>query len=74
MFVQANFLMNLVEYIKNPLLSEMINKLGSMIGAGEGATRSAIGAAVPALLSAISGVASSNSEAQKLISALGHFG
>jgi hypothetical protein len=66
--------MNLVDAIKNQLFSDgHLNQLSSLIGAGEGATKSAIGAAVPALLSAISNLASSGRGAEKLASALGHF-
>jgi hypothetical protein len=65
--------MNLVEVIKNQISNGTINQLSSLIGAGEGATRTAVGAAVPAVLSALSNVASSTSGAQKLLSALGKF-
>jgi hypothetical protein len=66
--------MNLVEQIKDQLSSGLLEQLSTLTGASEGATRSAVGAAVPALLSALSGVASSGSGAQKLISALSSFG
>jgi hypothetical protein len=66
--------MNLVELIKNQLSSSLINQLSSHIGVSEAATRTAVGAAVPALLSALSGVASSGAGAQKIVSALGHLG
>jgi hypothetical protein len=65
--------MNLVEVINNQLANGTINQLSSLIGAGEGATRSAVSAAVPTVLSALSGVASSKGGAEKLISALGKF-
>ena len=65
--------MNLVELIKNQLSSGVINQLSSLIGAGEGATGSAVSAAVPALLSALSNMASSNGGAQKLLSVLSKF-
>jgi hypothetical protein len=65
--------MNLVEVIKNELANGTINQLSSLIGAGEGATRSAVSAAVPTVLSALSSVASSKGGAEKLISALGKF-
>jgi hypothetical protein len=65
--------MNLVDVINNQLANGTINQLSSLIGAGEGATRTAVGAAVPAVLSALSSVASSKSGADKLISALGKF-
>ena len=50
--------MNLVELIKDQLSSGVIKHLSSQIDASEGATRSAVAAAVPALLSALSGLAS----------------
>jgi hypothetical protein len=64
---------NLVEQIKNQLANGSLTQLSSLIGASEGETRSAVGAAVPAVLSALSGMASSGGGAQKLASALGHF-
>jgi hypothetical protein len=65
--------MNLVETIKHEVFSGgLVDQLGSLIGAGEGATKSAVGAAVPALLSALSRMAS-GSGADKLASALNRF-
>jgi hypothetical protein len=66
--------MNLVEYIKDQLPTGLSDPLASLIGASEGVTSSAIGAAVPALLSALSSVVSTGSGAQKLASALSQFG
>jgi hypothetical protein len=66
--------MNLVEHIEDQLSSGLINRLSSLIGASEEVVRSAAGAAVPALLSALSSVTSSGSGAQKLLSALGQLG
>jgi hypothetical protein len=66
--------MNLVEYIKDQLPAGLSDPLASLIGAGEGVTRSAIDAAVPALLSALSSLISTGSGAQKLASALGPLG
>ena len=63
--------MNLVEQIKSLLSEGLIHKLSSLLGANEGATKTALGAAVPALLSALSNLASSGGGAQKLVSALG---
>ncbi len=55
--------------------SGLVNQLSSQIDASEGTTRSALVAAVPALLSALSGMASSGSAgSQKVVSALEHFG
>jgi hypothetical protein len=65
--------MNLVEVIKNQISNGTINQLSSLSGAGEGATQSVVGAAVPAVLSALSGVASSKSGARELLSVLGKF-
>jgi Bacterial protein of unknown function (DUF937) len=67
--------MNLVELIKDQLSSGLIKELSSHLGTNEGTTRSAVGAAVPALLSALSGLVSSGgSGTQKLVSALEPFG
>ncbi len=67
--------MNLVDLIKDQLSSGVIKHLSSQIDASEGATRSAVNAAVPALLSALSGLVSNGSSgSQKLISALEPFG
>jgi hypothetical protein len=66
--------MNLVDTIKNQLFSDgYLDQLSSLIGAGESATKSAIGAAVPTVLSAISNLASSGSGSQKVVSALSKF-
>src|SRR5262249_36363498 len=66
--------MKLVDPIKNQLFSDgHLKQLSELIGTGESATKSAIGAAVPALLSALSNLASSGRGAEKLASALGHF-
>jgi hypothetical protein len=64
--------MNLVEQIKHQLTDGSLAHLSSLIGASEGETRSAVGAAVPAVLSALSSMASSGG-AQKLASAFGQF-
>jgi hypothetical protein len=66
--------MNLVEQIKAQLSSGLIDQLSSLIGASDGVTRSAVGAAVPALLSGLSSVASTAAGAQKLVAALNQFG
>jgi hypothetical protein len=65
--------MNLVETIKHEVFSGgLLDQLSSLIGAGEGATRSAVTAAVPALLSTLSRMAS-GSGADKLVSAMNRF-
>src|SRR6516162_1356523 len=65
--------MNLVNLIEKNLSDDVIGQLASLVGAGEKETQSAVGAAVPALLSGLSSVANSAGGAQKLISALGKF-
>jgi hypothetical protein len=66
--------MNLVDGIKNQLFSDgHMSELGSLIGAGEGPTKTAVGAAVPAVLSALANTASSDSGAEKLASAVNQF-
>src|SRR5262245_44150261 len=65
---------NLVDQAKNEVFGNgNVRQLSSLIGAGEGATRNAVGAAVPSMLSALSNLASSGGGAQKLQSALGRF-
>jgi hypothetical protein len=67
--------MNIVETIKDLLSSAVINQLSSHVGVSEGATRSAVMAAVPALLSALSGLVSTGGPgSQKLVSALENMG
>jgi hypothetical protein len=66
--------MNLVDQIKHQLSSGVIRELSSALGVSEGTTGAAVSAAVPALLSALSGMLSSGSGAQKLVSALGQLG
>ena len=65
--------MNLVEQIKHQLTGSVVDQLSSVLGASEGATGTAVTAAVPAMLSALSGLASSSSGSQKLVSALSQF-
>jgi hypothetical protein len=66
--------MNLIETITRQLSSGVIGQLSSMLGASESSTGSAITAAVPALLSALSGMVSSGSGTQKLLAALNQVG
>ncbi len=61
--------MNLVDMIKDQVTSEITGKLASMIGGGEAEAKSALGAAIPGLLSAFSGMAATESGASKLASA-----
>ena len=65
--------MNLVDLIETHLSDDVISQLSSLLGTGEKGTRSAVGAAVPALLSGLSNVASSTGGGQRLVSALGKF-
>lgn len=65
--------MNLVDQVKTELPTALIDRMSSLIGAGEGATKSAVGAAVPALLQGLSNVAHTGNGAQRLASALGKF-
>lgn len=64
--------MNLVEMIQEQLTGEVINKLRSLIGGDEAQIKSAVNAAIPALLSAFSCTAS-GSGAEKLASTLNAF-
>src|SRR5262245_13507815 len=64
--------MDLVEQIKNQLTDSVLTHLSSLIGASEHETKSAVGAAVPTVLSALANMASGGG-AQKLASALNHF-
>ena len=62
--------MNLVELVKSQLTPDLLGKLAAQVGASESQAKSAVGAAVPALLSALAGSASQAGGAQKLLSAL----
>jgi hypothetical protein len=63
--------MNIVQIILELLSGNVMSKLSSLIGENEAKTKSAVGAAVPALLSGLSNLASNEQGAQKLASALG---
>jgi hypothetical protein len=66
--------MNLVELVKDQLNSEIVGKIGSLIGTDDAQTKSAIAAAVPALLAALAGTASKGgSGANTLLSVLSRF-
>jgi hypothetical protein len=65
--------MNVVNLIESQLSDEVISKLASLVGASENSTRSAVGAAVPSLLSALGNMVSAPGGAQKLLSALEKF-
>lgn len=63
--------MNLVDLVKDQLTSQVLGNLGSLIGTNETQTRAATNAAVPALLGGLSKLASSQSGASQIASALG---
>src|SRR5262249_31370685 len=65
--------MNLVDVIKNQLSNGAVHQLSTLLGAGERTTWTAVEAAVPALLSGLSNLASNPAGAQKLTNALGKF-
>lgn len=62
--------MNIVDVIKSQLGGEILGKLSSVIGESEDKTKTAVTAAVPALLSVLAQLASSSGGADKLINAL----
>lgn len=63
--------MNIVDLISSQLSADVLGKLGGLIGAGEAQTRSATGAAVPALLDVFAKLASSKTGADQLGKAMG---
>ena len=63
--------MNLVDLVKDQLTGQVLGSLGSLIGADESQTRSATSAAVPALLSGLAKLSSSQGGASQIASALG---
>jgi hypothetical protein len=65
--------MNLVEQIKDQLTNQVTSRLGSLVASGEDETRSALGAVVPALLSAFSKLTSTSDGADQLASAVKKF-
>lgn len=62
--------MNIVDMLKSQLGGEVLSKLSSLIGEGEDKTRTAVDAAIPALLSSLAGLASTSGGADRLINAL----
>ena len=66
--------MNLVDLIKSQITPDMIGKLAGQLGTSETQAKSAVGAAVPTLLSALAGSASQAGGAQKMLSALSGLG
>jgi hypothetical protein len=66
--------MNLVELIQNQITDSVGDKLSSLVGGTEAQTRSAVGAAVPGLLAAMSGLATQGGTgADQLASLLNRF-
>lgn len=65
--------MNLVEHIKDQLSEESAGKLGSLISEGEGKTKAALTAVVPALLSALYSLTTNTAGAEKLAAAVTKF-
>lgn len=63
--------MNLVQMIMDLMAGGGLGKLSSLLGESEAKTKTAVAAAVPALLSGLSNVASTGDGAQRLVSALG---
>ena len=63
--------MNLVDLVTSQLTGDVLGKLAGLTGTNEAQTRSATNAAVPALLTAFSKLASTNSGASTLATSLG---
>ena len=63
--------MNIVDLVKDQLTSQVLGNLGSLVGSNEAQTKAATAAAVPALLSGLSKLASSQQGAGQIASALG---
>ena len=58
--------MNIVDTVKSFIGSDVVDKMGSSLGVGQSQARSAVNAAVPALLAGITGVASTPDGARRL--------
>jgi hypothetical protein len=67
-------MMNLVDLITSQMTGDVVGKLGELVGASEADTRTATNAAIPALLQAFSGLASSGKGADQLATAMGGLG
>jgi hypothetical protein len=65
--------MNVIETIQEQLADTSAGKLGSLIGEGEGKIKAVLTAAVPALLSALSGLANTSDGAEKLAATVSKF-
>ena len=66
--------MNIVQLILDLITSNGLGKLSSLLGVGEDKAKSAVGAAVPAVLSGLSSLASTQAGAQKLANSLTDLG
>jgi hypothetical protein len=64
-------IMNLVDLVTSQLTGDVLSKLSGLAGTNEAQTKSATSAAVPALLSVFSKMASTNSGASQLASSMG---
>src|SRR5262245_56080530 len=62
--------MDLVKLVMNQLSGDMLGKLSSLVGTDIETTRKAIAAAVPAILSGLSGLAAHDDGARKLASTI----
>src|SRR5262245_8409523 len=61
---------NLVSLVMQFLTPDMIGKIATALGIGRGDAQTAIGAAIPALLAGLTGVATRPDEAQSLVGAI----
>lgn len=62
--------MNIVDLIKDQISGEVVNRLGSILGADPAAVSKAVSGAIPGLLASLSGLVSSSGGAEKMISTL----
>src|SRR5262249_14396922 len=66
--------MNLMKLVTDQISNELVQKIGSAAGISAAQTQTALGGAIPALLAALGGMASSGeSGAEKVASAVRHF-
>jgi hypothetical protein len=63
--------MNIVDLISSQLSGDVLGKLGGLVGASEAQTKTATGAAVPALLNIFGKLAATNSGSDQLAKAMG---
>ncbi|HMO36929.1 MAG TPA: DUF937 domain-containing protein [Gemmatales bacterium] len=60
--------MNIVDVIKNSLSNEVLGQLGSLVGASPEQTKTAAGAAVPAILAGLKNTASTKGDVNGMAS------